>query len=128
MVSSDGARLEGGVRMKKFALFLVGGIAAIVLLANLGPMIGLAISLLILYYSFKGFVKTESTFKKILWGTIGLIALCASASNFPAIIGIAAIYFLYVVFKNWNKEDEIVESSDPFTNFEKEWNKLHKNY
>lgn len=54
----------GNKHMKKVGLLLAGGIAAIVLLANLGPIVGLAISLLIMYYSFKGFVKTDSTGRK----------------------------------------------------------------
>ncbi|WP_421383875.1 flagellar basal body rod protein [Bacillus salacetis] len=111
--------------MKKFGLLILGGIAAIVLLANMGPMIGLAISLLILYYSFKQFVKTDSTFAKVIWAIIGLAALSASASNFPAVIGLAAIYLLYVVIKQWKQEKpEAAESDDPFTNFEKEWANL----
>ncbi|RIW32263.1 flagellar basal body rod protein [Bacillus salacetis] len=114
--------------MKKFGLLVLGGIAAIVLLANMGPMIGLAISLLVLYYSFKQFVKTDSTFAKVIWAVIGLAALSASAANFPAIIGIAAIYLLYVVIKQWKQEKpEITESGDPFTNFEKEWANLKNN-
>jgi lia operon protein LiaI len=114
--------------MKKFGLLVLGGIAAIVLLANMGPMLGLAISLLILYYSFKQFVKTESTFAKVIWAIIGLAALSASASNFPAILGLAAIYLLYVVIKQWKQEKpEVIESDDPFTNFEKEWANLKNN-
>ncbi|MBN8192236.1 flagellar basal body rod protein [Bacillus sp. NTK074B] len=112
--------------MKKFGLLLAGGIAAIVLLANLGPIVGLAISLVIMYYSFKGFIQTDSTGKKILWALIGLAAFSATVSNFPAIIGLAALYVLYVIYKNWKKEDVILEekSPDPFTNFEREWSQL----
>ncbi len=115
--------------MKKFGLVLAGGIAAIVLLANLGPIVGLAISLLILYYSFKEFLKTDSTFKKVLWAIIGLAALSVSASNFPAILGLAAIYIIYVVIKKIKTEEnvKVQESDDPFTNFEREWQSLKKN-
>ncbi|MFD2680267.1 lmo0954 family membrane protein [Bacillus seohaeanensis] len=115
--------------MKKFGLFIAGGIAAIILLANLGPMVGLALSLLILYYSFKEFVKAETTFSKVMWGLIGLAALTISIGNVPAILGLVAIYILYVVIRNWKKaEKETVETSDPFTNFEKEWSQLKKDY
>ncbi|QED46718.1 lmo0954 family membrane protein [Cytobacillus dafuensis] len=115
--------------MKKFGLLLAGGIAAIVLLSNLGPMIGLAISIAILYIVFKQFVKTDSTLMKIGWGIIGLMALMASASNIPAILGIAAAYVLYLVYKKWNKSKTavIVEEKDPFANFEKQWAELKKN-
>ncbi|MCH1624274.1 flagellar basal body rod protein [Fredinandcohnia quinoae] len=114
--------------MKKFGLFIVGGIAALVLLSQVGPMVGLIISLAILYFAYKQFTKSDSTGGKILWGIVGLIALSASISNVPAILGIVAAYILYVVYKKWNREKTTVvtESSDPFTNFEKQWAELNK--
>lgn len=113
--------------MKKFGLLLAGGIAAIVLLTNLGPMIGLAISIAILYLVFKQFIKENSTFGKIGWGIIGLCALAASASNIPAILGIAAAYVLYLVYKKWNtSKSVIIEEKDPFSNFEKQWANMNK--
>ncbi|MCC3358455.1 flagellar basal body rod protein [Bacillus sp. REN16] len=114
--------------MKKFGLFILGGIAAIVLLSQVGPMIGLVISLAILYFAFKGFIKTDSTLGKVLWAIVGVIALTASASNVPAILGLVAAYILYVVIKKWKKEKHqvITEPSDPFTNFEKQWAELNK--
>lgn len=114
--------------MKKFGLILAGGIAAIVLLSNLGPMIGLAISIAILYLVFKQFIKATSTWEKAGWGILGIIALLASASNIPAIIGIAAAYVLYLVYKNWNEKKAAAthSSSDPFENFEKQWSELNK--
>ncbi len=118
--------------MKKFGLFILGGVAAIVLLSNLAPMIALALSLTVMYFSYKGFMKTDSTFTKILLAIIGVVAMFASASNLPAVIGVVAIYVLYVVYKKWNKKPEVEkvsnESDDPFTNFEKEWNQLKGNY
>ncbi|MEH7122441.1 flagellar basal body rod protein [Bacillus sp. JJ1532] len=113
--------------MKKFGLLLAGGIAAFVLLSNLGPLVALGISIVILYFVFKQFLKTDSTLMKIGWGIIGFIALMATASNIPAILGIAAAYVLYVVYKKWNeKKSVIVEDNDPFTNFEKQWSELKK--
>ncbi|GAA0317798.1 hypothetical protein GCM10008967_05470 [Bacillus carboniphilus] len=116
--------------MKKFGLLLLGGIAVLVLLGTLGPMIGLAISAVILYYAAKEFMKAESTGKKVLWAIIGLIALSATLSNVPALVGIVAIVVLYMVYKKWNqqKEEEITEVDDPFVNFEREWSELKKNY
>src|SRR5690606_37610507 len=113
--------------MKKFGLLLARGIAAIVLLNNLGPIVGLVISLAIFYLVVKQFLKTDSVLMKIGWGILGFVALMASASNVPAILGIAAAYVLYVVYKNWNKQKNIIEESDdPFVNFEKEWSQLNK--
>jgi lia operon protein LiaI len=116
-------------KMKKFGLVLAGGIAAIVLLSTLGPMVGLLISLALLYFIYKQFLKAESTGGKIGLGIIGVIFLMASISNAPAIIGVVAAYILYLVYKNWNssKRTVIKEESDPFVNFEKQWNEL-KNY
>ena len=116
--------------MKKFGLLVLGGVALIVLFANLAPMIALGISLVIMYYSYKGFVKTDSTFKKVVLAVIGVIALFASASNIPAVFGFVAAYILYVVYKKWNnsKKEIIKEDNDPFTNFEKEWSELKRNY
>jgi len=53
----------------------------------------------------------------------------ASIHNAPAIIGVAAAYVLYLVYKKWNqnKDTAVNEGSDPFVNFEKQWNEM-KNY
>ncbi|MBP3041552.1 flagellar basal body rod protein [Bacillaceae bacterium Marseille-Q3522] len=115
--------------MKKFGLFLIGAVALFILLSQLGNLIALAISLAVLYFVFKQFMKTNSTMAKFGWGIIGLIALFASASNLPALIGIAALFILYVVIKKWNnKADTIFEKkeNDPFTNFERQWSELNK--
>jgi lia operon protein LiaI len=113
--------------MKKFGLLLIGGIAAIVLLHNLAPIVGMVISLAILYFVVKRFLKTDSILMKIGWGILGFMALMASASNIPAVLGIAAAYVLYVVYKNWNKTKTVVqEEKDPFVNFERQWSELNK--
>jgi lia operon protein LiaI len=116
-------------KMKKFGLVLTGGIAAIILLSTLGPMVGLLISLAILYFIYKQFLKAESTGWKIALCIFGVIFLMASISNAPAIIGLVAAYILYLVYKNWtsSKYNVIKEEADPFVNFEKQWNEL-KNY
>lgn len=115
--------------MKKFGLLLAGGIAAIILLSSIGPMIGLLVGLAILYFIFKQFLKAESTGGKIVLGIIGFFVLMASIHNAPAIIGVVAAYVLYLVYKNWNssKKTVVKEESDPFVNFEKQWNELNKN-
>lgn len=115
--------------MKKFGLLLAGGIAAMVLLSTIGPMIGLFVSLGILYFIYKQFIKAETTGGKIVLGIFGFIFLMASISNAPAIIGAVAAYILYLVYKNWNKSKSTIvkEESDPFVNFEKQWNELNKN-
>nr|WP_295972145.1 flagellar basal body rod protein [uncultured Bacillus sp.] len=114
--------------MKKFGLLLIGGIAAIVLLHNLAPIVAMVISLAILYFVVKRFLLTDSLLMKIGWGIVGFMALMASASNIPAVLGIAAAYVLYVVYKNWNKSKVISEEkNDPFVNFERQWSQMTKN-
>lgn len=112
--------------MKKFGLLLAGGIAAVVLLSTIGPMVGLLVSLTLLYFIFKQFLKSETTGGKIGLGVIGFIVLMASIHNAPAIIGVAAVYVLYLVYKKWNqsKHTTVNKESDPFVNFEKQWNEL----
>jgi lia operon protein LiaI len=115
-------------KMKKFGLLLAGGISALVLISNLGPLLSLAVSLLVLYFIVKQFLKTDSTFKKILWGALGFFILMAAASNVPAILAIAAAYVLYLVYKKWNDQETAnTNSNDPFANFEKQWSELKKN-
>ncbi|WP_251554220.1 flagellar basal body rod protein [Neobacillus muris] len=114
--------------MKKFGLLLAGGIAAVILLSTIGPMAGLVISLALLYFIFKQFLKADSMVAKIILGVIGFVVLMASIHNAPALIGAAAAYVLYLVYKKWNetKHTTIKEESDPFVNFEKQWNELNR--
>ncbi|MHC0036349.1 lmo0954 family membrane protein [Pseudoneobacillus sp. C159] len=114
--------------MNKFGLLLVGGIAAIVLFHTIGPIIGLAISLLLFYLIVKQFLKTKSTGGKIGYGILGLMVLSAVISHAPALLGVAAAYVLYVVYKKWNANKVSIakESGDPFANFEKQWNEIVK--
>jgi len=113
--------------MKKLGLLLAGGVAAAVLIANLGPMVGLVISLVIMYFSLKQFLKVETTAKKIFWAAVGLVALFISASNVPAIVGVVAAYVLYLVYKKWNEQKVPKKrEEDPFTNFERQWAELKR--
>ena len=114
--------------MKKLGLLLLGGIAIVVLLANLVPMVILAISLVVLYFVVKEFLKTRTALSKIMWAVIGLIILCTTVSNVPAVLGLAAAYVLYVVYKKWNQGSELNRrEEDPFAAFEKQWAELKRN-
>jgi len=117
--------MKGGTDMKKFWLFILGGTAAIVLLVNLVPMLALAITLGIGYLVLREFMKAKSTGSKLIWGLIGLVVISVSISNLPSIIGLVAAFVLYVVYTKWN-ERKVVEESDPFSNFEREWAKMNK--
>lgn len=96
--------------MKKMGLFFTGVIAAIFLLASVGPVILLAISLFIIYCSAKEFLRTDSNLTKMLWALIGLAALAASLSNLPAILGVIAVYVLYVIYKKWDSQKQAVST------------------
>ena len=116
--------------MRHFLLFL-GGLAAVtVLILNLGPMIILGVSICLLYLIFKQFVKASSTTAKIIWIALGLIVLTISFSNLYALIAVVAVFLLYWIYKNWNKQEPSIPTStvednyDPFMNFEKEWQEL----
>jgi lia operon protein LiaI len=114
--------------MKKFGLFIIGGLAAIILLHSIGPMVGLVVSLAILYFIFKQFIKTESTGWKIALIIFGLMVLSSTLHHIPALIGVGAAYVLFLVYKEWNKSKKtsVKEGTDPFVNFEKQWDELKK--
>ncbi|TDL30720.1 flagellar basal body rod protein [Jeotgalibacillus sp. S-D1] len=112
--------------MNKFWLIVIGVAAAILALANLGSLIALSISVAITYYTAKWFFKTESLFKKVVWGTIAAVAGLTAIANVPAILGVAAIYVVYVIYKKWQDAPETTNSKDPFVNFEKQWEELTK--
>lgn len=114
--------------MKKFGLLLVGGVAAIVLLSTIGPMLGLLVSSVVLYFIFKQYLKANSKGGKIGLGIVGFIVLMTIIHHVPALIGAAAAYVLYLVYKKWNESKLTIskEDNDPFANFEKQWNEIVK--
>ncbi|HLS10056.1 flagellar basal body rod protein [Lentibacillus sp.] len=111
--------------MKKFLLFVGGLLALFILLVNLGPIILLGVSIWLLYVIFKQFVKSDSTAGKIGWVALGLLVLSIGISNIYAIIGVAAAYVLYLIYKGWKNDnlyaEHTVEDHDPFRNFERQW-------
>lgn len=118
--------------MKKLLLLIAGGITFIIALAMVGPIIGLAFSALLVFLAMHFYVKSKTTFSKVMWIILGIVGILSAISNIPAIIGIVAIVVLYVLYKKWKDEDvklSIPTSSktdDPFTNFEREWSNITK--
>ncbi|MCM3386993.1 lmo0954 family membrane protein [Ureibacillus chungkukjangi] len=118
--------------MKKFFFLVVGAIAAIVALSMLGPLVGFGFSALLVYLGMHYYVKTNSKFGKVFWVALGLIGIFTAISNIPALVGLAAIFTVYVLYKKWNNEEvsfsksKAIKEDDPFTNFEMEWAKLTK--
>jgi lia operon protein LiaI len=113
-------------KMKKFGLLLAGGIAAMVLLSTIGPLVGLAVGLVILYFIVKQFLKTDSKMAKVGLAILGIFILLGTIHNIPALVGVAAAVVLYFVYKKWNESKHTVkkDSDDPFVNFEKQWSEL----
>ncbi len=116
--------------MKKFGLIVLGSIAGIVALANLGSLIGLALSALLVLTGIHFYLKGRSTLSKVVSATVGIIGLLTAVANVPGFFGILAIIGLWYVIREWKKKSSSLEvtsiSNDPFTNFEKQWNELSK--
>lgn len=107
-------------------LFIAGLIALMILFINLGPMVLLGVSIWLLYVIFKQFIKSTSTIGKVGWIIAGLIVLGIALSNIYSVIGIAAAFGLYWIYKHWGKSDDPVvtiidKDDDPFKNFERQW-------
>ncbi|MFC4402788.1 flagellar basal body rod protein [Gracilibacillus xinjiangensis] len=92
--------------MKTFLLICLTVIAGIMFLANVGPMIMLAISITIAYYGVKKFILAETTGAKVWWAIVILIGVSISLSNIPAMIGVVALVVLYYTYKKWKQEKE----------------------
>lgn len=119
--------------MKKFGLIALGSIAGIVALVNLGSLLGLALSALLVFAGMHYYLKGGSTFRKVLWVAVGIIGLLTAVANVPGFIGILAILGLWLVIRKWNNQSlsfstssADLPSSDPFTNFERQWKELNK--
>lgn len=117
--------------MKKLLLFILAFSAVIILVANLGPMILLGVSIWLLYIVFKQFMKSDSIGAKIGWAILGLIILSMATANIFSIVGVAAAIALYLIYKNWNGVDHdddphVIDDGDPFTNFERQWSELNQ--
>lgn len=115
--------------MKKLLLLMLGVITAIVALCMIGPIFGMLFSAAVTFISVHYYMKATSLGMKIFWIVIGLIGIFSAIGNVPGLIGLAAIVVLYVLYKNWNKDEmnwKEVKENDPFTNFENEWSKLTK--
>ena len=116
--------------MKKFGLIVLGSIAGIVALANLGSLIGLALSALLVLAGMHFYLKGGSTLSKVVSIAVGIIGLLTAVANVPGFFGILAIIGLWYVIREWKKKSSSLEvtplSNDPFINFEKQWNELSK--
>lgn len=116
--------------MNKFLLFIGGLIAFFILLANLGPMVIFGLSIWLLYIVFKKFLKSHSTAGKIGWMIVGLMIVSIALANIYALLGVAAMYVIYLIIKNWKDTDDsnvyTMKDDDPFTNFEREWANLNR--
>ena len=116
--------------MKKFGLLVLGIVAGIIAVANLGSLLALALSAAIAYAGFHYYRKGESTVLKLFWGVVLLMGLFSAVANVPAFIGIIALLGVYYAWHKW-KGTEINNvitnvSDDPFVNFERQWDEITK--
>ncbi|PKR77704.1 flagellar basal body rod protein [Halalkalibacillus sediminis] len=112
--------------MPKWLWIVLAIVLAIVVLANLGPMIVLGLALWFGYLLLRKWFRTDSTSTKVLILVVGAILVSIAIANSYAIIGIAAAYGLYVMYQKKDDVDEEPENDDPFTNFENQWKELSK--
>jgi len=114
--------------LKKFLLITIGIVAGITVLANLGAIIGLAISAAIMYAGYHYYKRSASGFARFCWAAVGIIGLLTAIGNIPAFIGLLAVAALWYVYQKWNARAAVLSGtdSDPFANFEREWNNITK--
>ncbi len=115
--------------MNKFWLFTLAMIAGIVALSNIGALFALAVSGVVIYLGVHYYLRSLSTWSKVFWAAVGVIGVLSAISNVPALIGLAALAGLWIIYRKWNGQSvsiDAVKESDPFTNFEYQWNKLTK--
>jgi|SRR5690554_5900783 len=113
--------------MKKLLILIIAIVALCIVLATSIPLIGLAIAAAITFLGMHYYVKSHSILAKVIWIIVILIGLSMAISNLPALIGLAAIAALYILYKWWKDEEVTITTTkkeDPFANFEKEWSKL----
>jgi lia operon protein LiaI len=90
-------------------LILIG-----VTLSSLGGIVSLAIGLVIAYYSFKRFIRTDSLFVKIVWVIIGLSGLSIAISGIPSLFGIAAAILLYYLYQDYKERKQFSKTDKDF--------------
>lgn len=113
--------------MNKFWMITLGIIAGIIVLSNLGAIVGLAVSALILYAGIHYYLRSITLAAKIWWGIVGAVGAISAISNVPALLGVAAAASLWMIYRNWNgRPVAFQDAKDPFTNFENQWQKLNK--
>ncbi|UPM55797.1 flagellar basal body rod protein [Gottfriedia acidiceleris] len=108
--------------MKKFLTFILVLILIGVALSNLGGLITLALGLVITYFSFKKFIKTDSILMKIIWTIIGLIGLSIAISGLPSLIGAAAAILLYYLYKDYKNQKKLKD--DEFNIYDENFNPI----
>lgn len=119
--------------MRQFWLFILGLITLFILISSLGPMILLGVCGWLLYIIFKQFIQATNIWTKVLWVLLGLFILSIGLSNIYGIIGIAAAFFLYWIYRNWD-DDSSTDSSigtkedSTLNNFGSEWEHLFNKY
>ncbi|WP_017471104.1 hypothetical protein [Amphibacillus jilinensis] len=98
--------------MRTLLFIVIAGIAGLIVLSTVAPLIGLFLTLALGYYGVRRFLLTDSALGKLGWAVLVLIALSMSISNTPALVGIVAALLLYYAYRGYRKAPEGYEQED----------------
>ncbi|PRO64912.1 flagellar basal body rod protein [Alkalicoccus urumqiensis] len=90
----------------KVVILLAAVIAGLIVLSQLGPMLLFVLGAWLLYVSYTRFQESRSTGAKAAWVVLAVITITLMLGTSSALIGLAALYFLYVVYRSWNRKGE----------------------
>ena len=78
------------------------------------------------------YLKGGFILSKVFWVAVGITGLLTAVANVPGFFGIIAIVGLWYVVRKWKQQSFVPSNqataftSDPITNFEKQWQELNK--
>ncbi|WP_067842279.1 lmo0954 family membrane protein [Amphibacillus sediminis] len=98
--------------MRTFLFVIIALITGIIILTTVAPLVGLVISLAIVYYAVRRFLLTDSVGAKIGWSIVALMGVSMAISNTPALIGIVAAILLYYTYRSYRKAKLYDEEKD----------------
>jgi len=110
--------------MRLILLIILAFVALSILASLLGPLIVLAIGIVLAYYAYKNLVKAnKSIFGIIWWVIVGTTGISMVVGALPGFVFIGAIVALiYFASKNSNaKPKTVAPATGTYENFEAEW-------
>ncbi|CAM4003757.1 hypothetical protein [Alkalicoccus chagannorensis] len=77
-------------------------LALMIALGSILSIVMFGLFLWLFWLVIKQWAAADSTGSRILWGVVGVFLILMLAANTEALVGIAAVYFLYVMFRSWS--------------------------